>query len=153
MIEKIIRFFAGRKKTISDRELRETKDKLKELLYNNGKMLDLEVNERLIRLQDKIDYLICNEYHQEVIKGLNGILVELIDKSVSNNKIVPSSLEKLKEALKKYEDFIDDMINKLKEEKEKSQVLEGSGNNQLFEKFEDVVETIKEDMHQDKGVF
>lgn len=153
MIEKIIKFFASKKKTISERELRETKDKLKELLYNNGKMLDLEVNERLIRLQDKIDYLICNEYHQEIIKGLNGILVELIDKSTSNNKLVPSSLEKLKEALKKYEDFIDDMIKRLKEEKKENQLLEAKGNNEILEKFENVVENIREDMHKDKGVF
>jgi hypothetical protein len=153
MIEKITKFFASKKKTISERELRETKDKLKELLYNNGKMLDLEVNERLIRLQDKIDYLICNEYHQEIIKGLNGILVELIDKSISNNKLVASSLEKLKEALKKYEDFIDDMIKRLKEEKKENQLLEANGNNEILEKFEDVVENIREDMNQDKGVF
>jgi hypothetical protein len=153
MIEKITRFFTNKKKTISERELKETKDKLKEFLYNNGKMLDFEVNERLIRLQDKIEYLIDNNYHQEMIKGLNGILVELIDKSISNSRIVPSSLEKLREALKRYEGFIDDMIKKLKEENEESQLSETSENNAILEKFEDIVENIREDMKQDKGVF
>lgn len=153
MIKKVVKFFTDRRKTISDKELKEAKEKLKELLYNNGNMLDLEVNETLIRLQEKIDYLIKEDYHEEMLKGLNGILIELIDKSISNNKIIPSSLEKLREALKKYESFMDEMIIKSKEESKKDELLLGSENEKVLKRFEDVVESINEDLKNDKGIF
>lgn len=153
MIKKVVKFFTDRRKTISDKELKEAKEKLKELLYNNGNMLDLEVNETLIRLQEKIDYLIKEDYHEEMLKGLNGILIELIDKSISNNKIIPSSLEKLREALKKYESFMDEMLIKSKEESKKDELLLGSENEKVLKRFEDVVESINEDLKNDKGIF
>lgn len=153
MIKKVVKFFTDRRKTISDKELKEAKEKLKELLYNNGNMLDLEVNETLIRLQEKIDYLIKEDYHEEMLKGLNGILIELIDKSISNNKIIPSSLEKLREALKKYESFMDEMLIKSKEKSKKDELLLGSENEKVLKRFEDVVESINEDLKNDKGIF
>lgn len=153
VIEKIVRFITKKKKTILEKDLIETRDKFREVIYNNGSLLDPEINEKLVGLQDKIEYLIEKDYHEEILKGLNGILIELIDKSIENNKIAASSVKKLKETLIQYEKFIDDLIVKFQEKENCERNIEAEFNNKSMEKFENVVENIREDINKDKGVF
>lgn len=153
LIEKIVRFITKKKKTILEKDLIETRDKFREVIYNNGSLLDPEINEKLVSLQGKIEYLIEKDYHEEILKGLNGILIELIDKSIENNKIAASSVKKLKETLIQYEKFIDDLIVKFQEKENCERNIEVEFNNKSMEKFENVVENIREDINKDKGVF
>lgn len=153
VIEKIVRFITKKKKTILEKDLVETRDKFREVIYNNGSLLDLEINEKLVSLQGKIEYLIEKDYHEEILRSLNGILIELIDKSIENNKIADGQAKKLKETLVQYEKFIDDLIVKLQEKENLQRNIEAESNNKSMEKFGDIVESIREDINKDKGVF
>ncbi|MCY6484909.1 hypothetical protein OW763_11205 [Clostridium aestuarii] len=151
MLKKIINILKKRKKTIPEQSLAYTKEKLQQLIYNDGKILDVELNKRLIILVKKIEGLIEKNYHLEILDELNGVLLALIESSINKNGELIGSADKIKETLKQYEKFIDEMIKKYEEEQNKQFKTEQKFLNDEFNKFSDVVESMSDDIKKGKG--
>lgn len=151
MISKLIGFFTKRKRTIPEQSLIYTRNRLKQLVYNEGKILDIDINERLIELEKKLEYLIEKEYHIHILDELNGVLLALIESSINKNKILPGSVEKIKEALDQYEKFIDDMIKKHEEEENKEIKITEKVINGELDKFSSIVKSMSDDIKKGKG--
>ncbi|MCY6959189.1 hypothetical protein [Clostridium brassicae] len=151
MLSKFIEKFINKKSTIPNQSLIYTKNKLKQLLFNNGKILDIQINEKIIRLEKKIEYLIENDYHIEVLDELNGVLIALIEGSISKEKIPEGSIKKIKESLDQYEKFIDEITEKYEDEHNKDLEMKEKFINDQFDKFTEVVKSMREDIKKGKG--
>ncbi|WMJ79849.1 hypothetical protein RBU49_13370 [Clostridium sp. MB40-C1] len=148
---KFIEKFISKKNTIPNQSLVYTKNKLKQLLFNNGKILDIQINEKIIRLEKKIEYLIENEYHIKVLDELNGVLIALIEGSISKEKIPKGSIKKIKDSLDQYEKFIDEITEKYEDEHNKDVEMKEKFINEQFDKFTEVVKSMREDIKKGKG--
>lgn len=151
MLSKLIGFFTKRKRTIPEQSLIYTRNRLKQLLYNEGKILDIEINERLVELEKKIEYLIEKDYHIHILDELNAVLLALIESSINKNKILPGSVGKIKNALVQYENFIDDMIKKYEEEENKKIEITEKVINSELDKFSSIVKSMSDDIKKGKG--
>ncbi|MCY6370123.1 hypothetical protein [Clostridium ganghwense] len=151
MLNKLISFFTKRKRTIPEQSLVYTRNRLKHLLYNEGKILDVEINERLVELEKKIEYLIDKDYHIQILDELNGVLLALLESSIHKNKILSGSVNKIKKALDQYENFIDDMIKKYEEEENKEIEMTEKVINEELDKFSTIVKSMNDDIKKGKG--
>lgn len=152
MFKKLCNKFLKRKKTIPECNLTYTRNKLKHILYNDGKILDININERIIRIEKKIEYLIDKDYHIKILDELNGVLIVLIEECISDKgTLTQKAIDKIVSTLDKYEKFIDDLIEKCELENNKENQLKEEFINNQFDKFSEVVDSISEDIKKGRG--
>lgn len=122
MIRKIVKFFTKRKKTISEKTIKDVLNKLDSLQDCDTNGLPKDVIAVVEILQGELNYLVEKNYKDKMLNELNGVLVEIIEKNLAGNKAptkylkdsyksyLPKNINSLKEILLKYEKYINKII-------------------------------------------
>lgn len=110
MISKIVKFINGRKKTISEKTIPETIDILQNINKTNSNIFNDEALKMLEEINEKLKCLNNVNYKNQNLNSLNGVLVELIRKSLDGGKSSAKVDEKLYTNIINYKKYIDKLM-------------------------------------------